>query len=121
MNDFLKQLEDDLNEVFFNTEEFAEIFHIHYGGEVYKNIPVIVDTEEAKDRKRGSGKTQDIEEIFIIDAMAFIHFKDLKIIPKKNHEIIFENVQSGVGKMYTITTSAEENGLITLGLMEYDE
>lgn len=121
MNAFMQQLEDDLNEVFFNTEEFAEIFHIHYDGEVYKNIPVIVDTEEAKNKKGGSGKAQDIEEIYTIDALAFIHFKDLGMIPRKNHEIIFENTQSGAGKMYTITTSTEENGLISLGLMEYDE
>lgn len=50
MKNFKEMLDRDLDSTFYNTAEFAEIHKIKYDG-IEKNIPLIFDLEEAKERK----------------------------------------------------------------------
>lgn len=50
MKNFKEMLDKDLDTTFFNTDEFAQLKRIRCDG-IDKNIPVIFDSEETKDRQ----------------------------------------------------------------------
>ena len=112
MSGFKSQIERDIAAVFHNSEEFADLIEFKYNGEIY-NIPVVVDSEIAKERAKAAGDNS--VGIFAVDITAFISFKDLKIVPRKETEITIGGVT------YSIVKVAFDAGEITLDLEMLDE
>ena len=112
MNKFRELLETDLNNVFHNSEEFANYMTIYYDREKYENIPVIID-RQANERSKKSADHEAI--IYSFDATAYIHLADLGFVPRKNHTIQIGDME------YSIVTAKEEMGEIKLELVVYDE
>lgn len=113
MSGFKSQVERDIAAVFHNSEEFAGLMEVEYNGKIYKDIPVIVDSEIAKERAKAAGDNS--VGIFAADITAFISFKDLKIVPRKETEITIGGVT------YSIVKVAFDAGEITLDLEMLDE
>jgi len=113
MSGFKSQVERDIAAVFHNAEEFADLMEVEYNGKVYKDIPVVIDSEIAKERAKAAGDNS--EGIFAVDITAFISFKNLKIVPRKETEIIIGGVT------YSIVKVAYDAGEITLDLEMLDE
>jgi hypothetical protein len=109
---FKEQLKRDLNTVFHNTNEHADMVDVEYGGKQYK-IPVVIDSEGAKDRKRAS--KDNAAGLFIADLTVYINYADMKTMPRKENKIKIS------GKQYNIVKSAFDAGSITLDLEVLDE
>ncbi|MCM1165673.1 MAG: hypothetical protein NC401_06645 [Ruminococcus sp.] len=112
MSAFKSQLERDIAAVFHNSEEFADLMDVEYNGKNY-NIPVVIDSEIAKERVKAAGDNS--VGIYAADITAFISFKDLKIVPRKETEIVIGGVA------YNIVTVAFDAEEITLDLEMLDE
>ncbi len=113
MNGFKSQVERDIAAVFHNSEEFADLMEVKYNGKIYKYISVVIDSEIAKERAKAAGDNS--VGIFAADITAFISFKDLKIVPRKETEITIGGVT------YSIVKVAFDAGEITLDLEMLDE
>jgi len=109
---FKVQIKRDLKEVFHNADEHADMVDVKYNGKKY-NIPVVIDSEGAKDRKRGSKDNAD--GIFIADLTVYINYADLKTMPRKEQKIKIS------GKQYNIIKSGFNAGSITLDLEDLEE
>ncbi len=109
---FRDMFANDLKNVFHNADEFAELMEVEYNGETY-NIPVVIDSEIAKERTKESGDNS--VGIFAMDITAFISFADLGIVPRKETEIKLGGVA------YSIVNVAFDMGEITLNLEMLDE
>lgn len=64
MKNFKEMLDKDLDTTFYNTKEFAEVKKIKFDG-IVKNIPVIFDLEETKDRN-GSDNAEGICQKYMV-------------------------------------------------------
>lgn len=112
MSGFKSQVERDIAAVFHNSEEFSDLMEVKYNGKSY-NIPVVIDSEIAKERVKAAGDNS--VGVFAADITAFISFKDLKIVPRKETEITIGGVT------YGIVNVAFDTGEITLDLEMLDE
>ncbi len=120
---FKDMVKSDIAKVLMNTEEFAESHTAKYDGEVYRDIPLILQKVKQSDRTVVQG--DHAEGIYLVTAVAYINEKALDgVIPEQGH--IFE-IDDGeaLGKpffrRYSVVTSKCEMGLITLELRYYDE
>ena len=113
MSDFKAQVERDISAVFHNAEEFADLMEVEYNGKTYKDIPVVIDNEIAKEREKARGDNS--VGIFSFDVTAFMSFKDLKIVPRKETKIVIGGVT------YNIVQVAFDVGEITLDLELLEE
>lgn len=90
---FKEQLAKDLKNVFFNTNEFAEIHNVE--GE---DVPVVIDKDLFKEKYKEI-ETEDI--IDILGITLFIQKEHLRGEPKVNREM-----DAVDGKTYTIRDSS---------------
>lgn len=109
---FKEQLERDVKAVFHNTKEFAETKDIYYNGKYY-TVPVIIDYEGAKDRKKPSSDNAD--GIFLVDARLYVAFSDLKFMPRQGANIEIDD------DIFKIAKVENEAGEIVLDLERLDE
>ena len=86
---------------------------VEYNGKTYKEIPVVVDSEIAKERAKAS--SDNSVGIFVFDLTAFISFYDLGIVPRKETKIKIGGVE------YNVAQVAFDAGEITLDLELLDE
>lgn len=112
MSGFKDQIARDIAAVFHNADEFADFMDVEYNGKIY-NIPVVIDSEIAKDRKKTA--KDNAEGIYTVDITAFMSFKNLGIVPRKETEIKIGGVE------YSIVNVAFDAGEITLDLEMLDE
>jgi len=103
----------DLDKVFHNANEHADMVDVVYNGRKY-NIPVVIDSDGARDRKRMSSK-DNADGIFIADMTVYINMRDIGIMPRKETHIVIDNTK------YTIVKTGFDAGSITLDLEVYDE
>lgn len=112
MSGFKDQIARDIAAVFHNADEFADFMDVEYNGKSY-NIPVVIDSEIAKDRKKTA--KDNAEGIYTVDITAFMSFEDLGIVPRKETKIKIGGVE------YSIVNVAFDAGEITLELELLDE
>jgi len=112
MAGFKAQAKRDLKTVFHNTDEHADKLRVEYNGKKY-NIPVVVDHDGARDRVKPSSDNAD--GIFISDMTVYISFYDLKIVPRKETEIVIDGTAYNINKVDCL------EGEITLDLELMDE
>jgi len=116
---FKNMVKQDIQAVFLNLDEFAEVTPVVYDGRDY-NIPVVIDNDEDRDRRQNQTSNditpgRNAPGLFVAGIRAFISFKDLGIVPNKNTQITIDGVE------YNITKSADEMGMIVLELEELNE
>ncbi len=109
---FKESLKRDIENVFHNTDEFAEEMTVKYDGERYK-IPVVLDRSGEKDRK--TYVTDHAQGLIVCDATAYINADDLPVQPRKDRKIEIE------GDLYKIAKVEIEMGEIVLYLEMLDE
>lgn len=110
MKNFKEMLDKDLDTTFFNTEEFAEVKKIKCDG-VVKNIPVIFDLEETKDRN-GKDNAEGIYQRFVVIR---VKLKDLGKEPRQGMRFYIGN------DLYTIASVNNEYNELIIDLERFDE
>ena len=120
---FKDMVKSDIANVLMNTEEFAENHTVKYDGEVYEDIPIIL--QRVKQSDRPIIQSDHAEGIYLVTAVAYINEKDLDgVIPEQGHRFEIDDGEA-LGKpffrKYSVVTSKCEMGLITLELRYYDE
>ncbi|MCL2107808.1 MAG: hypothetical protein FWH20_00490 [Oscillospiraceae bacterium] len=110
--DFQELVKRDIKAVFHNAKEHARVMKVEYNGESYE-IPVIIDSEEARDRRRLA--KDNGEGMFIAALTVYISFYDLGIVPRKASVIVIDSTA------YTIAKAAFDEGEIILELEVLDE
>lgn len=109
---FKAQVECDIKSVFHNMREFGEEKEIRYNGN-FLSIPVIWDTEGAKDRIRPSA--DNVDGIFAVDVVMYAAHSDLEVLPRQGQNIEVD------GDLYEIVSIGNEMGEVVLGLQRLDE
>lgn len=112
MKNFKEMLDMDLKTTFYNTEEFAQVKRIKYDG-IVKDIPVIFDSEETKDRN-GIG-TDHAEGIYGKFVVVRIQLSDLGKEPRRGARFWIEN------ELYTIANVLDEYNELIIDLERFDE
>ncbi|WP_320917126.1 hypothetical protein [Enterocloster bolteae] len=112
MKNFKEMLDMDLKTTFYNTEEFAQVKRIKYDG-IVKDIPVIFDSEETKDRN-GIG-TDHAEGIYGKFVVVRIQLSDLGKEPRRGARFWIEN------ELYTIANVLNEYNELIIDLERFDE
>jgi hypothetical protein len=106
------QFARDLKTVFHNAGEFADKIKVEYNGQSLC-IPVVIDHEGARDRAKPSSDHAD--GVFLADLTVYISFLDLKIVPRKETNIVIDETE------YNIVRVGYDAGEITLDLELLDE
>lgn len=112
MKNFKEMLDMDLKTTFYNTEEFAQVKRIKYDG-IVKEIPVIFDSEETKDRN-GIG-TDHAESIYGKFVVVRIQLSDLGKEPRRGARFWIEN------ELYKIANVLDEYNELIIDLERFDE
>ena len=111
MKNFKEMLDKDLD-TFYNTEEFAEVRRIKYDG-ISKDIPILFEAEETKDRKGiGNDHAEGIYGKFITIR---VRLKDLEKEPRQGARFWIDN------SLYMITNVLTEYNEFILDLERFDE
>ncbi len=110
---FKESVRRDIENVFHNTDEFAETLVVKYDGTRHE-IPVVLDHSGERDRKKYT-TTDHAPGIFVCDVTAYIQEGDLPVKPRKDRKIEIE------GDLYNIAKVEIEMGEIVLYLEMLDE
>lgn len=112
MANFKEMLANDLKNVFYNTNEFAEVNVVEYDG-LKKDIPVIFDYDGMKER---TVKVKDhAEGLFLADLIIRINLADWGDTMRKGHRVYLDD------DMYTIMQVDSEGGEMVISLECVDE
>lgn len=111
MKNFKEMLDKDLDTTFFNTEEFAQVKRIRCDG-IDKNIPVIFDSEETKDRNGGGDHAEGIYGKFVVIR---VRLRDLEKEPSQGMRFWIGN------DLFKITNVLNEYNELIIDLERYDE
>lgn len=104
---FKDQVERDLDVVFHNSDEHADVVEFWIAGTRYKGA-VILDDGGAQDRKKPS--TDHADGIFLVDLVMYVPLSLLKKVPKKG-----QTVEIG-DDVFSITKVHPEVGEVVLYL-----
>ena len=99
-------IKEDLEEVFFNLEEFAE-FHEING----KQMLVILDENELTERNATQKVGRHYDGVYTSSLLLYVKAEDYGIRPKVGSVVRID------GKTYSVTEAVDESGVysITLG------
>ncbi len=120
---FKDQLAADVKNVFLNTGEFAEAHNVRYDGMLYENIPVVLTKVKQSERTITAG--DHLKGVHMVSAKAYISSADMDgVIPEQGTRIEIDDGQA-LGKpfyrRYSVVTSEDAMGMITLELEAHDE
>lgn len=110
--------QNDLKNIFHNTNEFAETKNIVYDNKNF-SIPIIVTYNGTQDKSRLVAEINNVagnaEGIFSIDLVIYIPFSCLGFMPKKGFNMKLDN------DVYRILKVEDRLGEFVLYLERYDE
>ncbi len=120
---FRDMVKSDITNVLMNTNEFAEKHTVRYDGEVFEDIPIVLQKVKQSDRVVASG--DNMEGVFLVSAICYIDEKNLGgVVPEKGQSIEIDDGEA-LGepffRRFTVVTSKCEMGLVTLELRYFDE
>ncbi len=111
MNNFKAMLDRDLDTTFFNAEEYAQLQRIRCDG-TDKNIPVIFDSEETKDRNGGGDHAEGIYGKYVV---VRVRLRDLGKEPR-------QGMRFWIGSdLFKIANVLNEYNELIIDLERYDE
>jgi len=116
---FKEMIAADNSRVFCNTDEFAELRTVHYDGEEYENVPVVMTKLKEKDRTVAS--KDHAQGIYLVTAI--VHFPVESLdghIPEKGLKVYISD-DDGFDRCYYVAQSGCEGKMVRLELEAYDE
>jgi len=113
---FKEAVSNDVQGVFLDTEEFADLHTIKYGGKVYTDIPVSLQDIEETDREQQ--KDDHLPGIFRAKAVLFCALSDLGgTLPEHGTKIEISSPRNKrFFHKYDIGSAGEEMGMVRLEL-----
>ena len=114
MKNFKEMLDRDLDSTFYNLEEFAQLKRIRCDG-IDKNIPVIFDSEETKDRNGRSAGGDHAEGIYGRYVVVRVRLSDLEKEPRQGMRFWIGN------DLFKIANVLNEYNELIIDLERYDE
>jgi len=112
--------------VFLDTDKFAELRTVIYGGVEYVDIPIILTALETK-RRAGTtheNRRDNMQGLFMVSAVLRCALEDLGgKIPEKMQYIKINNREGGGGFFmeYMVASSTNEMGILRVELEAVDE
>ncbi|EFU77744.1 hypothetical protein [Lachnoanaerobaculum saburreum] len=100
---FKEILNQDIENVFLNTLEFADIHNVDG-----KDMPVQVDDNEVIEREKKAKSNMD--GVYVKQKLIYVKAKDFGSLPAIGRQIMLD------GKRYLITDSTDEYGIYTITL-----
>lgn len=122
MSSFKDMVASDINRVFLNTEEQAELRTIIYDGETYADIPVLLTLIKEQDRKQLSA--DHVQGLHLVSATLYCNIEALRgKQPEKRGRLRINDREGGGGffREFYIATSCCELGMVCLELEAIDE
>lgn len=111
MKNFKEMLDKDLDTTFYNTEEFAQVKRVKYDN-IVKDIPVIFDSEETKERNGGGDHAEGIYGRFVVIR---VRLSELEKEPR-------QGMRFWIGSdLFKITNVLNEYNELIIDLERYDE
>lgn len=107
-----EQMSEDLERVFFSTDEFADDMEVVYGKHEC-TIPVLIDS--AGEGARNRYKDDNEASTYDVDIVARMRKADIVRVPRKGRPIFLDK------EKFDIATVEHNGGEIILGLKRYDE
>ncbi len=111
MKNFKEMLDKDLDSTFYNTNEFAQVKLIKYDG-IVKEIPIIFDSEETKDRQQSGDHAEGIYKQYIV---IHIRLSDIEKEPRKDARFWINN------DLFKVTNVRNEYNELIIELERFDE
>jgi len=100
---FKEILNQDIENVFLNTLEFADIHNVDG-----KNMPIQIDDNEVIEREKKAKSNMD--RVYVKQKLIYVKAKDFGPLPAIGRQIMLD------GKRYLITDSTDEYGIYTITL-----
>lgn len=100
---FKEILNQDIENVFLNTLEFADIHNVDG-----KNMPIQIDDNEVIEREKKAKSNMD--GVYVKQKLIYVKAKDFGSLPAIGRQIMLD------GKRYLITDSTDEYGIYTITL-----
>ena len=116
---FKEMVVADNAKTFANTEEFAEPRTIHYDGDVYEDVPVVMTKLKQKDRV--IPVKDHAQGIYLVTAIVHFPVEYLEGHVPENRSRISISGDDGFDREYYVAQSGCEGGMVRLELEEYDE
>ena len=118
---FKEAVANDVQSVFLNLEEFADLHTVKYNGQVYENIPVSLQDVEQTERQQM--KDDHTQGIFQVQAVLYCARSSLSgKLPEQGTQI---EISSAKNKrffhQYRIGASGEEMGMVRLELGRFEQ
>lgn len=113
MKNFKEMLDKDIDRTFYNTEEFAEMHRIRLAG-ISKDIPVILDSQEAEARRKmlSGDHAQGIYQKLVV---VRIRLSDLGETPSQGMRLWLDS------DLYKISEVTSEYNEVIIELVGEDE
>lgn len=120
---FKEQVQSDNLGVFLNTNEFADIHTIKYGGNTYENIKVTLI--KVKQSERAILQSDHMRGVYVLSAKAYFDSRDVnERIPKQGSWFEIDEGEA-LGKpffvRYRVATAENSMGMICLELEANNE
>ena len=122
MSAFKDMVDEDIHNVFLNTEEFAEIRTVRYDGDTYTDIPIVLTG--LKEQDRSQTVSDHMQGIYRVTSVLHCALTDLNgKQPEQGMKIYINDEEGGGGffRTYTVATSVCEMGMLRVELEAYDE
>lgn len=117
MSIFKDQILNDIDTVFLNLEEFADIRTIRYDGIAYQDIPVVLEGPVSEEREKL--KDDHIQGLHLVTAVLHCAQKDLGgKLPKQGTLLEINNQEGGGGffRKFYVAAAASEMGMLRVEL-----
>lgn len=118
MSGFKDMVAADIQNVFMNTSEFAELRTVIYDGNTYRDIPVVLSGLKEKDRRQLV--SDHVQGLFIVSSVLHCAVSDMGgIQPEKGAKIKISD--EGFMREFHVASSVCELGMLRVELEAIDE
>jgi len=114
-------VERDIRNTFLNVDEFGERRNVQYDGELYQNIPIVLDGIEEKDRQ---AHVQDhAQGLYKVTDLLFCSLDDLGgNEPEVGMKLLISTTEDGsFYHTYYVSASSCKNGMLQVSLEAINE
>ena len=114
---FKKHAARDIERIYFNADEHADIARVKYDSKETVLIPVVFDLDGNVERQRQSSQVgrDHGTDVYISDLVVYVKEKDLKSRPRKETRIEIDD------ETYDIVRVGRESGVFRLWLELFDD
>lgn len=122
MSSFKDMVASDIHKHFLNPDEFGELRTVIYDGEIYQDIPVVLDEPEEKARRQM--EDDHVQGLYLVTDILYCSVDDLGgNLPERDQKLKVNDQEGGGGfyRLYRVVTSTCKNGMLQVGLEAIDE